>query len=74
MADPVTRSYMEDLKRVLRQYEPELSDSMVPNCIYRCGCPEFKSCGYYVQFKNKYGVIDDIQARYDAYNNFFYGG
>lgn len=74
MADPVTRSYMEDLKRSLRTEQPELSDSLVPNCVYRCGCPEFQSCGRFNQFMQQCNSLTDIDARYKAYNVYFYGG
>lgn len=28
-----------------------LGEQLVPNCLYRNGCPEFKSCGYFENFK-----------------------
>ena len=69
---------MEDFKSTLKGYEPELSNVLVPNCIYRFGCPEFKTCGYLHKFmkwaKDNGKDIDwtDIQARYDLYNEYFY--
>lgn len=74
MADPVTRSYMEDLKRSLREHQPELSDDLVPNCVYRCGCPEFQSCGYFKRVMEQCTSLTDIQERYNTYNSYFYGG
>lgn len=75
-AHPETRKYMEDLKITLSQYETEISNVLVPNCIYRAGCSEFTSCGYYKKFKkfceDNNICIDTIQERYDAYNLFFY--
>ena len=77
-AHPETREYMEDFKSTLKGYEPELSNVLVPNCIYRFGCPEFKTCGYLHKFmkwaKDHGKDIDwtDIQARYDLYNEYFY--
>lgn len=72
-ADPETREYMEDLKCVLLTIEPEISNVMVPNCIYRCSCPEMQQCGYFKEFVKKHGVtIMPIQERYDAYNSDFY--
>ena len=77
-AHPQTRNYMEDFKITLRDYEPELSNVLVPNCIYRCGCSEFKTCGYLAGFRK---WIEDnnreinwlnIQSRYDLYNEWFY--
>lgn len=74
-ASPETREYAEDYKFEVRAYEPEYSDVLVPNCIYRCGCPELNGgCGWFDMFKKKYPDIDytDIRARYDAYNETFY--
>ena len=72
---------MEDLKiSIKEQGEKELSDVLVPNCIYRGGCPEFKSCGYMDNFvkwcKNnekitKEADLLDISTRYELYNAFF---
>jgi hypothetical protein len=68
-----TRKYMEDLKTELYYKEPEISDVMVPNCIYRgCDCPEMKSCGFIEEFIEKYGAITPIQERYETYNIDFY--
>jgi hypothetical protein len=39
MASRETRMYAEDFKKTLHDYEPEISDVLVPNCVYRCGCP-----------------------------------
>ena len=77
-ASKETRELMEDLKITLR--EPELSDVLVPNCIYRCGCPEFEQCGYFdnyfikhfIKHKNDITNIFDIEERYEAYNKDFY--
>ena len=53
MASPETRGYAEDFKMTLRVAEPEVSDVLVPNCIYRCGCPESNSCGWYKRMVEK---------------------
>ena len=77
-ASPETRSLMEDYKITLKDFEPELSHFLVPNCIYRCGCPEFKPCKFFNKFldhlqENNINVnILDIDERYDAYNEYFY--
>lgn len=79
-ASQETREYMIDLKALIKECgQKEISDVMVPNCIYRMGCPEFKCCGHIQKFFNwafnkGYGVSDmqDIQLRYDLYNDFFY--
>lgn len=76
MAAPETREYMEDLKRAVRPVEPEISDSWVPNCVYRCGCPESNGCGWYQAMLKKHPKLasTNIQERYDTYNEIFYGG
>lgn len=75
MAASETRKYAEDLKETLRQVEPELSDVLVPNCIYRCGCPENGECKFFKNIIKHYPDMasTDIQKRYDAYNKMFYG-
>ncbi len=73
LASKETRKYMEDLKSTLRTIEPEISDVLVPNCIYRGGCPEPNGCGWYdtiVALEPKLASTN-IQDRYDAYNNMF---
>ena len=74
-----TREYAEDLKVSLyKAGQTELSDVMVPNCIYRGGCPEFQACQYniWARFlaycKENNLQINTIQRRYDAYHKFFY--
>lgn len=72
-----TRHYAEDLKRTVYDWEPEISDVFVPNCVYRCGCPELQSCGYWerlVKATNGAIMTSDIQERYDAYNEIFWEG
>ena len=75
MAAPETRKYAEDLKETLRTIEPELSDVLVPNCVYRCGCPENGKCKFFENIIKAYPDMasTDIQKRYDAYNKLFYG-
>lgn len=75
-ADPDTRKYAEDLKRTamqLKGYE-QLGWVMVPNCIYRCGCPEMSRCGFWQDLKARTNgaiLTDSIQDRYDLYNALF---
>lgn len=74
---PETRALAEDFKVALHEIYPELADVLVPNCVYRCGCPEFKPCGWFEMFTNVDDApIDrmscDIQTRYNAYNEWFY--
>ena len=73
-AHPQTRKYMEDFKIAVKEHEPELSNVLVPNCVYRCGCPEFKSCGFWDKFLEKHKNEDlfNIQTRYDLANEDFY--
>ena len=72
-ASPETRQYAEDLKRAITEVEPEIGNVLVPNCVYRCGCPEMQSCGYYDRLLQKSGCLraTDIRIRYDAYNTIF---
>lgn len=80
MAAPETRTYWEDLKREVRAVEPEISDVMVPNCVYRGGCPELGGCKFYAAFVERcltdegltMEELTDIHVRYAAYNRMFY--
>lgn len=71
------RELAEDFKLKLAATNKAESDVLVPNCIYRFGCPEFKTCGYFKRFikwctENEIFFDEaDIKARYDAYNQFF---
>lgn len=81
-ASALTRKYAESLKRTVKPIEPEISDSWVPNCVYRCGCPEINSkCKQWSKFvdwcKNEHDIDVrhvSIQERYDLYNQWFYRG
>ena len=75
-ASPETRAYAEDLKRAIHEVQPELADVLVPNCVYRGGCPEINECGYYWSLCNRRFGADSrvIRTRYAAYNSDFYGG
>lgn len=70
------RELAEDFKITLRQTHKYESDVLVPNCVYRCGCPEFDTCRFWKtmeQYCDKNDVdITDIQQRYNAYNKLFY--
>lgn len=72
-ASTETREHMEDLKCTIFEREPELSSVMVPNCIYRGGCPEFSPCGFWEAFVRVYPLVGsmNIKNRYDTYNTFF---
>ena len=72
-ASPETRQAMCDLKKEITKQESEIGNVLVPNCIYRMGCPEFKSCGFIDKFlKDNHNVNTfNIQERYGAYNEWF---
>lgn len=81
MATPEARELAEDFKISLKKSHSYESDVLVPNCIYRGGCPEFRPCGYLQVFQQWVktnhpelpdGWFNDIQTRYDLYNEFFY--
>ena len=79
-ASKETREYAEDFKAALWDVQPELSDVLVPNCVYRCGCPEMRTCGMWIAFVDwcKYNNLSlcveslPIKERYDMYNCWFY--
>lgn len=74
-ASPETRAQMVDLKKTLHLCgQEELADVMQPNCVYRCGCSEFQSCGRWEAFCQRHKDIDmtNIQERYDASNSEYY--
>lgn len=72
------RELAEDFKIVLHKTHPIEANILVPNCIYRWGCPEFKCCNHINAFLKwcKDNNVDfnelDIQSRYDAYNLYFH--
>lgn len=75
MANSETRELAEDFKKELKPIEPEIADVLVPNCIYRCGCPELNGgCGWFENMCliNPELASTDIQERYDAYNSWFF--
>lgn len=71
-ATPEARILAEDFKNALEKNGGNLEASvLVPNCIYRCGCPEFTPCGYFKRFKewcesNNFDIAD-IYERYQAF-------
>lgn len=72
-----TREYAESFKRALFPIEPELADVLVPNCVYRCGCPEAKVNCEWDRFRawcsehNRSVESMTIRDRYAAYNEYF---
>jgi hypothetical protein len=78
MASPETRRYAEDFKVALHDVEPEIADVLVPNCIYRCGCPEMGKCigleKWFEKMVKKHPELasTNIAVRYEAFNKIFY--
>lgn len=72
------RELAEDFKITLHETHPIEADVLMPNCLYRWGCPEFNECGHIRGFlkwceeNNKPLNPLDIQGRYDLYNEYFY--
>lgn len=72
------RELAVDFKAELHKTHPLESDVLVPNCIYRMGCPEFQCCGYidgflkWVKKQNSEALLTNIQSRYELYNEYFY--
>lgn len=75
-ASPETRYLAEDFKVTLHKQDPIIADVLVPHCVYRCGCPEMKCCGFWGKFVKVYpeALTDDLQRRYKIYNDWFYEG
>lgn len=46
-ASPETREVMRLIKEQIETIDPALAHCMIPECVYRSGCPEFKCCGKY---------------------------
>jgi len=60
-----TRAVVERIKGEIKGIDKELYDNLVPDCIYRGGCKEFKACGYYKNYvrhelleKSEWNVIE----------------
>lgn len=79
-ASKETRELWEDYKVTIHNDVDEyVSWAMVPNCVYRGGCPEVmqseeKRCRYYEKLLKEDQDIGshDLRERYDAYNRIFY--
>ena len=81
-ASDETRDSAEEFKEKLRLHERELSDVLVPNCVYRCACPEMEACPrnvwptFLAWCRVKHSVDPrklSIEGRYRLYNEWFYG-
>lgn len=79
MASTETRECAVSLKQEITKIDKCIGDIQVPNCIYRCGCPEYditdeERCRFFENFANNFPKdknIFDIQDRYDVYNASF---
>jgi len=74
-ATPEARELAESLKVAIKNSgEEELADVLVCNCVYRCGCPEFASCGMWKLIENACTKeeLTDIRKRYKVYNDMIY--
>lgn len=69
-----TERLKEEMRKNHYELDKALSDQLVPECIYRCGCPDPGNCDYF----NELIDIDpdcaspDISRRYNAYNKIFW--
>lgn len=77
-ASPETREYAFDLKKSISERDFEIGEVLVPNCVYRCGCPELKKCGKWRKFvywcEENHGcnvMVLPIRQRYELWNKFF---
>ena len=76
---PETREYAMDFKATLAYEEPEISNVLVPNCVYRGGCPELNPCDHWAKFYAWVKALHDvdvrtlpIKKRYAYYHEYFY--
>jgi hypothetical protein len=69
-----TREYTESLKCTINDIDKTLAFVMVPNCVYRCGCPEFEQCKFFGEIIKAHPdiICGNIYKRYELYNKFFY--
>lgn len=72
-ASEETREYAEDLKMAITKEDKIIGDVLVPNCIYRGGCPEIGTCGLWETCKKLSPEIQmvPIQDRYEIFNKLF---
>lgn len=69
-AAPETRQAWLEVREAIEERDPVLASVMVPECIYRGFCPEFRSCGYVntpeyaerlKEYRNKGGRINAVR-------------
>lgn len=49
-AHPQTQVVMRMITNAIFEVDPDLAGYMVPECLYRNGCYELRSCGFYKQY------------------------
>lgn len=72
-----TRKFWHEVMKAVKEFESELYWVCVPECIYRCGCPEMYPCKEhffaeyldFVELKN-FSKLLNINYRYDKYHEF----
>jgi len=72
-SSPETRTYAEDLKEAVSEWDRDIGRVLVPNCIYRFGCPEENGCGLFRRFLDGVMRVEDavnINTRYELYSDF----
>lgn len=73
-ATPEARKLAEDFREELLNDYPLEATVLVPNCVYRCGCPEFTPCGFFKKFlefcEEDNRTVTNIDERYYAYTAF----
>ena len=70
-ASKETRDFWKQVLDEIAKYEPEVKSRCVRECIYRGGCPEYKTeCKFWDMFRQKHKDKDllNIKERYDVYN------
>lgn len=70
-ASKETRDYWKEYWNKIAEVDKPMAYTMVPECIYRGGCPEYpKSCGLWESFCKKHSDENllDIHERYKIYN------
>jgi len=62
-----TQKIMQEIKKGFETHENEYlraySKYLVPSCVYRLGCPEFKKCSVLPKFIKSKGILTDIKQR-----------
>lgn len=73
-ASSETRASAVALKHEIEKTDEDIAWVLVPNCIYRCGCPEDKGCNFFNRFVENFPEnrnILDINDRYDVYKEMY---